>query len=134
MRETIFDPLRKREVALTPEERVRQNMILWLQQALGYSPGRMMSEYSFKYNGLTYRADIVVFDKEGNIETLVECKAPGVKLDQTVIEQGIRYNMTLNVKCIIFTNGSTLCAYKRGGNHEQFKAVTDLVNLRKSEN
>ena len=78
MRETIFDPLRKREVALTPEERVRQNMILWLQQALGYSPGRMMSEYSFKYNGLTYRADIVVFDKEGNIETLVECKAPGV--------------------------------------------------------
>ena len=62
MRELVYDPLRKRDVALTPEEGVRQRMIMWLHSKLGFSLNNMMSEYSFKYNGLLYRADIVVFE------------------------------------------------------------------------
>ena len=97
MRQTIYDPLRRKEVAMTPEEEVRQKMIVWLNVRLGFSLNLMMSEYSFKYNGLQYRADIVVFDKNREIKLLVECKAPSVEIDREVIEQGIRYNRSLNV-------------------------------------
>ncbi len=129
MRETIYDPLRKREVALTPEEVVRQKMILWLNGTLGFSLNMMMSEYPFKYNGLQYRADIVVFDKDRNIKVLVECKAPSVEIDRNVIEQGIRYNRTLNVKYIFFTNGTTLCGYKRVGDAGDYEAISDLGEI-----
>lgn len=130
MRETIYDPLRKREVALTPEEGVRQKMIQWLNGTLGFSFNMMMSEYPFKYNGLQYRADIVVFDKERNIKVLVECKAPGVEIDRNVIEQGIRYNRTLNVKYIFFTNGTTLCGYKRVSDAGDYEAISDLGEIK----
>lgn len=129
MRETIYDPLRKREVALTPEEVVRQKMILWLNGTLGFSLNMMMSEYPFKYNGLQYRADIVVFDKDRNIKVLVECKAPSVEIDRNVIEQGIRYNRILNVKYIFFTNGTTLCGYKRVSDAGDYEAISDLGEI-----
>ena len=130
MRETIYDPLRRREVALTPEEGVRQKMILWLNGTLGFSLNVMMSEYSFKYNGLQYRADIVVFDKERNIKVLVECKAPSVEIDRDVIEQGIRYNRTLNVKYIFFTNGITLCGYISVGDAGDYEAISYLGEIK----
>lgn len=130
MRETIYDPLRRKEVALTPEEGVRQRMIGWLHDTLGISLNVMMSEYSFKYNGLQYRADIVVFDKDMSIKVLVECKAPSVAIDRGVIEQGIRYNKSLSVKYILFTNGLSLCGYKRVEGGEEFEAISDLNEIK----
>lgn len=130
MRETVFDPLRRKEVALTPEEGVRQKMIGWLNRGLGFSLNLMMSEYSFKYNGLQYRADIVVFDKEKKIKVLVECKAPDVAIDRVVIEQGIRYNRTLDVEYILFTNGVSLCGYKRSVEGGGYEAIADLSEIK----
>ena len=130
MREMIYDPLRRKEVALTPEEWVRQKMIGWLHGKLGFSLNLMMSEYSFKYNGLQYRADIVVFDKERRIKLLVECKAPSVPIDRVVIEQGIRYNKSLSVEYILFTNGLTLCGYRRRGESEDFEPIADLDEIK----
>lgn len=101
----IYDPLRRKEVALTPEESVRQQVIIWLRDTMGIPVTRMQSEWPFTYNGLQYRADIVVFDKNLNPETLVECKAPTVKLDEAVIDQVTRYARVLEVKTIIITNG-----------------------------
>lgn len=124
MKETIFDPLRKKDVARTPEEEVRQKTILWLHQIKGYSLNLMMSEYSFLYNGLSYRADIVVFNREKEVEILVECKAPSVALTPSVIRQGIRYNKVLNVKYIIFTNGISLYCYGRKGDSTEYEALT----------
>ncbi len=121
---TIFDPLRKIEVACTPEEFVRQKVILWLNREKGISLNLMMSEYQFKYNNLNYRADIVVFDKELKPYILVECKAPDVNLDRKIIEQGVRYNRVLNVKYMIFTNGSSMffCERKKDSNEYVFKS------------
>lgn len=130
MRGTIYDPLRRREVALTPEEEVRQKMIGWLHERLGISLNVMMSEYSFRYNGLLYRADIVVFDKDRSIKILVECKAPNVEIESSVIEQGIRYNKSLSVKYMLFTNGRTLCGYKRVGCNGEFEAIADLEEIK----
>lgn len=102
----MYDPLRKKEVADTPEEQVRQHIITWINLDRGVSLNVMMSEYSFSFNKLTYRADIVVFDKEGKPLMLVECKAPDVPINREVMEQGIRYNRVLNVKYMMFTNGN----------------------------
>ena len=103
--EQIFDPLRKKMVVLTPEERVRQQVIMWLRDSEGIPEIRMMSEYPFKYNGRNYRADIMVFDRKLEPEILVECKAPSVRIDGKVIEQVIRYARVLAAKTIIVTNG-----------------------------
>lgn len=130
MRQTIYDPLRRKEVAMTPEEEVRQKMIVWLNVRLGFSLNLMMSEYSFKYNGLQYRADIVVFDKNREIKLLVECKAPSVEIDREVIEQGIRYNRSLNVEYILFTNGVSLCGYRRRDGSSEYEAISDMTEIK----
>lgn len=110
--ETIYDPLRRKQVALTPEESVRQKTIIWLTNK-GYSQNLMMSECSFHHSNMLYRADIIVFDKNLMPYILVECKAPDVPLSGTVISQGLRYNKALNVRYIIFTNGSKVRIYSR---------------------
>ena len=116
---TIYDPLRKKEVAHTPEESVRQDLITWLNKEIGVSMNLMMSEYPFTYNSLNYRADIVVFDLFRQPLILVECKSPKVRITQDVIQQGIRYNRVLKVKYLIFSNG--INTYALGLNIESSK-------------
>ena len=82
--DTIFDPLRKMEVARTPEEEVRQSVIFWLNAEKGIPLVMMSSEYAFQYNSMTYRADIVVFGRDMRPLMMVECKAPSVRLDRKV--------------------------------------------------
>lgn len=110
--ETIYDPLRRKNVALTPEEGVRQKTIAWLINK-GFSQNLMMSECSFHHRNLLYRADILIFDKHLMPYVLVECKAPDIPLSETVISQGLRYNKALNVRYIVFTNGVKVRIYSR---------------------
>lgn len=112
-REKIWDPLRRKMVALTPEERVRQWFIGILSRKMEVPMHMMMSEVSMNFGGKPWRADIVAYDRAVRPLIVVECKAPQVKLDQEVLTQAIRYNMVLDVKCIIITNGtSTVIAVK----------------------
>lgn len=121
-RETIFDPLRKKRVALTPEEQVRQYFIRWLNRERNYPLGLMMSEYTISYNKRSFRSDIVCFDRQMNPLVIVECKAPSVKLDNGVIEQITRYNMALSVKCLVITNG--VATFVFGFDEEQHRYVS----------
>ena len=109
----IWDPLRRRNVRLTPEERVRQGVVQLLNVRCGVPMTNMASEQGFVYNGLQYRADIIVYDKQVKPLMLVECKSPEVTLDAAVIDQVIRYNKVLKVKFILITNGKTsyLCRW-----------------------
>ncbi|MBQ0025491.1 MAG: type I restriction enzyme HsdR N-terminal domain-containing protein [Bacteroidales bacterium] len=111
----VFDPLRKKEVELTPEENVRQSVIVWLRDKCGIPEVRMKSEVPFQYNGLQYRADILVYERNLDPEILIECKAPSVKIDRTVIEQVIRYTRVLKVKKIVVTNGTTTFFFRWNG-------------------
>ena len=112
---TIWDPLRKKEVALTPEERVRQWFIGVLSQSMGVPMHLMMSEAGFKLGGKQFRADILVYDRKAQPLAVVECKRPEVELSAEVLDQAIRYNMVLNVKYIMITNGTaTYIAGKEG--------------------
>ena len=114
--QTIWDPLRKKEVALTPEERVRQWCIGVLSSQMEVPMHMMMSEAGFKLGEKQYRADILVYDRKAQPLMVVECKRPEVELTQEVLDQAIRYNMVLNVRYMIITNGTkTFICQKQGG-------------------
>ena len=78
---TVFDPLRHKAVALTPEEWVRQHFVAYMVRDLGYPPSLMANEVGLRINGLSRRCDTVVW-RAGSAEPLmiVEYKAPGVKI------------------------------------------------------
>ena len=110
---TIYDPLRKKEVALTPEERVRQWCIGVLSEHLEVPLHMMMSEVGFKLGGKQFRADILVYDRNAQPLAVVECKRPEVDLTREVLDQAIRYNMVLNVPYIFITNGTRTIVCRR---------------------
>ena len=88
--QTIWDPLRKREVALTPEEKVRQWCIGVLSNDLAVPMHMMMSEAGFKLGGKQFRADVLVYDRQARPLAVVECKRPEVELTREVLDQAIR--------------------------------------------
>ena len=114
MKTVVWDPLRKKEVALTPEERVRQWCIGVLRDQMGVPVHMMMSEAGFKLGDKQFRADILVYDRQASPLMVVECKRPEVELTQEVLDQAIRYNMVLNVKYIIITNGTKTFICRKG--------------------
>lgn len=101
----IFDPIRKKFVALQPEEWVRQHCIQFLIQEKNYPKTLINVEKELTINTLRKRYDVVVFKPDGAIRLIVECKAPDVKIDQAVFDQIARYNLTLNADFLMVTNG-----------------------------
>ena len=103
----IFDCFRRRWVALTPEEWVRQNFARYLAEVKHFPASLIALERSLKINQHDFRSDIVLFSKSGNPLAVVECKAPEVKISQQVFDQIARYNLELRVSYLIVTNGLT---------------------------
>lgn len=101
----IFDEVRKKYVKLTPEEWVRQNLVQYLHHQKKYPLSLMSIEHALKYNGMSKRADILCFNKEGKPLLMVECKASSVKINQNVFEQIARYNFDLQVPFLMVSNG-----------------------------
>ena len=115
MKAQIWDPLRRRNVALTPEEQVRQWFIGVLRDTFGVPEHMMSSEVSFEFGRKPYRADIVVFDRAARPMAVVECKRPEVKITEEVVRQAMRYNAVLDVRYIFLTNGNNTYLYGREG-------------------
>src|SRR5690606_38958100 len=101
----IFDLLRKKHLVLTPEEWVRQHWINFLIEHLDYPRGLFSLEKALKYNQLTKRTDLIVFDREARPYLLIECKAPVIKIDQKTLHQAMTYNATLDCPNLILSNG-----------------------------
>lgn len=101
----VYDILRKKDVALTPEEYVRQHFIMWLISHKHYPPSLMANEIGINLNGSLKRCDSVVFNPDGSPLMIIEYKAPTVMVSQSVFDQIVRYNMTLHAKYLIVSNG-----------------------------
>jgi hypothetical protein len=101
----IFDILRRRWVALTPEEWVRQNFIRYLTEEKHYPAALVSVERSLRLNQQNFRADAVIFTKSGEPFIIIECKAPEVKISRQVFDQIVPYNIELQVKYLMVTNG-----------------------------
>ncbi|MGN0195436.1 MAG: type I restriction enzyme HsdR N-terminal domain-containing protein [Candidatus Cryptobacteroides sp.] len=125
---TIYDPLRRKDVALTPEEAVRQWFIGVLRDQLKVPMLKMMSEVGISSGDdasalgsggkKVNRADIMVYDRESEPLMVVECKRPDVELTRSVLEQAIRYAALFGaVRYLAVTNGkSTYFAESIDGN------------------
>ena len=101
----IFDEARKKFVVLTPEEWVRQNCMQFLIKEQHYPLSLINVEKQIKLHDITKRYDIVVFNPDGSIHLVVECKAPGVEITQETFDQIARYNLVLNSSYLMVTNG-----------------------------
>lgn len=101
----IFDIVRKRYVALTPEEQVRQDVVHFLHHQLGYPLELMQVEASISFNNLHKRCDIVVYNRAMCPLMIVECKKNGVPVNAQVLDQASRYNLVLQVPYLLLTNG-----------------------------
>lgn len=126
--QTIWDPLRKKEVALTPEERVRQWCIGVLNKSMEVPLHMMMSEAGFKLGDKQFRADIIVYGRDAQPLAVVECKRPEVELTKDVLDQAVRYNMALDVKYIIITNGRRTYICQRNGERFSFMDSVPVYN------
>lgn len=101
----IFDPLRKKYVALTPEEWVRQHFIHFLIEHKGYPNGLLANEIQLDLNGTRKRCDSVLYDRTLRPRMIIEYKAPTVPITQQVFDQICRYNIVLKVDYLIVSNG-----------------------------
>ncbi len=104
-RKQIFDSLRKRFVALTPEEWVRQHFIRFLTEVKKYPASLMNVERGVKIISGTKRTDIVVHNRQGKPWMIVECKASDVPVTEDALLQAARYNMALQASYLVITNG-----------------------------
>jgi len=101
----IFDEIRKKFIILTPEEWVRQHVVQYLLQDKKYPKSYINVEKLIKFNDLSKRYDIIVYQPNGEIYLLIECKAPEVTITQQTFDQIARYNLVLNAKYLMVSNG-----------------------------
>ena len=101
----IFDVIRRRYVALTPEEWVRQHFTHFLLKEKGYPQGLLANEVQINLNGTRKRCDTVLYNRDLTARMIVEYKAPTVEITQAVFDQITRYNMVLKVDYLIVSNG-----------------------------
>ncbi len=105
LKNQIFDPIRQKYVALTPEEWVRQHFVNYLTEYLEYPKGMIANEVMIRLNGTEKRCDTIVYSSSLQPLLIVEYKAPSVGLSKRVLEQIIRYNMVLHVRFLVVSNG-----------------------------
>ena len=122
----IYDRLRCKFVALTPEEWVRQHFIAFLIDHKGYPLGLMANEVSLSLNGTSRRCDTVVYNNLAQPMVLIEYKASSVKISQKTFDQIVRYNMVFNAPFLIVSNGlEHYCCHIDLKNHS-YKFLHDI--------
>jgi len=101
----IFDSQRKRYVALTPEEWVRQNFIHFLIEEKGYPAAYLAIEKQLNMNGMKKRCDAILYNEHAQPFLIIELKAPNVAISQATFDQVAVYNAKLKVDFFIISNG-----------------------------
>ena len=125
----IFDFIRKKWVALTPEEQVRQYFLHFLTEERGVAASHIAVERKIEVNSMPRRFDIVVFSGDGTPAMVVECKQPAVPLTQSVAEQAARYNMTLKAPFVAITNGESTFFFKVDFENEKVISLDDFPEI-----
>lgn len=124
----IFDPIRKKFIHLTPEEWVRQHVLQFLIQTKGYPKSLINVEKEIVIYDTKKRYDIVVFNSDGSIFLVVECKRPSVKITQTAFDQIARYNLQLKGELLMVTNGLNHYYCTMDFEEEKYHFLRELPN------
>jgi type I site-specific restriction endonuclease len=122
----IFDEFRKKNVALTHEEWVRQNFLKWLCEDKKYPKSLISVESGLKYNKLQKRSDAVVYDRSGKPIMIIEFKAPSIEINNDTINQIASYNFTINASYLIVTNGLQHYCLKKDSQNLSFSFLESI--------
>jgi hypothetical protein len=101
----VYDPIRGKELVLTPEEWVRQHLVYFFKNHLKYPQTLFALETGLKYNKRNKRTDILIYDREGKVWMLIECKAATILINKAVLEQGLVYATYHQPKYLVLSNG-----------------------------
>lgn len=122
----IFDVLRKKFIQLTPEEWVRQHCVRFLIEEKNFPKTLLNVEKQIKVNKTVKRYDLIAFKPNGNIQLIVECKAPSVKITQETFDQIARYNLTLQADFLMVTNGKEHYFCQMDYQKERYNFLSDI--------
>ncbi|MCA0959510.1 type I restriction enzyme HsdR N-terminal domain-containing protein [Muricauda ruestringensis] len=125
-RQYIFDGIRKKFVVLQPEEWVRQHVLRYLVFTKNYPKSLINVEKQLTINNLKKRYDVVVFNPDGSIFLLIECKAPEVNITQAVFDQIAQYNLQLKSKYLMVTNGLAHYYCEMDHKNEKYMFLEDI--------
>lgn len=105
---TVLCAVRKRLIHKTPEEVIRQSVIQYLIAEKGYPIENIDVEtpLSRKNKNVKGRADIIIYDFEGNALCVIECKEPNEVLTDRVIDQLLNYDEVFDayLLCVVIGN------------------------------
>lgn len=122
----IFDFLRRRFVALTPEEWVRQHFTHWLVEHKGYPQALLGNEIELKIGQKRLRCDSLLYNKEMHPRMIIEYKAPSVAVTQKVFNQISTYNLLLHVDYLIVSNGLQHYCCRMDYEHERYEFMQEI--------
>lgn len=125
-RDQIFDVLRRKFVALTPEEWVRQHFIHFLADHKGYPASLLANEVQLRVGDKTVRADSVIYDTSLRPLMIVEYKAPSIALTQKVFDQISVYNFLLHVDYLVVSNGLETYCCKMDYDNQKYLFLQDI--------
>lgn len=129
-RDQIFDILRRKFIALTPEEWVRQHFIHYLTELKGYPPTLLSNEVQLRIGDKTVRADSVLYDNHLRPRMIVEYKAPSISLTQKVFDQISVYNLLLHVDYLVVSNGLQTYACKMDYDNQKYFFLSDIPDYK----
>ena len=122
----IFDILRKKYIALTPEEWVQQHLVHFLEEQKGYPAALMANEIQLKVGEKTLRADSVLYSRDLKPRMIIEYKAPHIPITQKVFDQISIYNMLLHVDYLVVSNGLQHYICKMDYNDKKYLFLEDI--------
>ena len=126
----IFDVLRRKYVALTPEEWVRQHFVHYLLEHKGYPASLLANEVPLRVGDKSLRADTVLYDRLLHPRMVIEYKAPSIRLSQQVLDQANHYNMLLQVGYMVISNGLEHHCYKLSDDRREYQLLPDIPDYK----
>ena len=133
-RRQIFDILRRKYVALTPEEWVRQHFIHYLIGYKGYPAALLANEVPLQVGEKKVRADSVLYDRQLRPRLIIEYKAPTIPLTQKVFDQITVYNLLLHVDYLIVSNGLETYICKMDYTNHTYRFLEMIPDYKKINN
>lgn len=122
----ILDVLRRRYVALTPEEWVRQHFVHYLIEHKHYPAALLANEVRLTIGDKSVRADSVLYDASLHARMIVEYKAPHIPITQKVFDQISVYNLLLHVDYLVVSNGMQTYICKMDYAHQKYLFLKDI--------
>lgn len=130
----IFDQIRRKYVALTPEEWVRQHFVHFLMAEKNYPKELLANEVTLKLNRTTKRCDTVAYSSDLTPLVLVEYKSPDVTITQDVFDQIARYNRVLRVDYLIVSNGMQHFCCKLNYSNNEYAYLQEIPTYEEIQN